>query len=93
MLGEHPSQDFGTAPDTKSKLVAGQGRRCAVHHVQEQGLSQRRACRLVNQPRGTQRYQATQCEDEDALTRAVVELASQCGRYTWDRVKGGRLSS
>lgn len=53
-----------------------------MHHAQEQGLSQRRACRLVNQPRGTQRYQATQREDEDALTRPVVELASQYGRYT-----------
>ena len=40
-----------------------------------------RACRLVNQPRGTQRYLLTQREDEDALTRAIVELASQYGRY------------
>ena len=29
-------------------------------------MSERRACRLVNQPRGTQRYQLTQREDEDA---------------------------
>jgi putative transposase len=48
---------------------------------------------MVNQPRGTQRYQATQREDEDALTRLVVELASQYGRYTEDRVKGTRSSS
>ena len=47
-------------------------------------MSQRRACRLVNQPRGTQRYQATQ--REDALTRAVVELASQYGRYGYRRI-------
>ena len=64
------------------KLLSPERRRCAVHHAQEQGLSQRRACRLVNQPRITQRYQATQREDEDALTRPVVELASQYGRYT-----------
>ena len=57
-----------------------------MHHAREKGLSQRRACRLVNQPRGTQRYQATQCEDEDALTRAVVELASQYGRYGYRRI-------
>jgi putative transposase len=57
-----------------------------VHHAQEQSLSQRRACRLVNQPRGTQRYQATQREGEDALTRAVVELASQYGRYGYRRI-------
>ena len=40
----------------------------------------------MNQPRGMQRYQATQCEDEDALTRAVVELASQYGRYGYRRI-------
>jgi putative transposase len=54
-----------------------------VDHAQEQGMSERRACRLVNQPRGTHRYQLTQREDEDALTRAIVELASQYGRYDW----------
>jgi putative transposase len=57
-----------------------------VQHAQEQGLSQRRACRLVNQPRGMQRYQATQREDKDALTRAVVELASQYGRSGYRRI-------
>ena len=35
-------------------------------------MSERRACQLVNQPRGTQRYRPTQREDEDALTRAIV---------------------
>jgi putative transposase len=44
-------------------------------------MSERRACQLVNQPRGTQRYQPTQREDEDALTRAIIELASEYGRY------------
>ena len=49
-------------------------------------MSERRACQLVNQPRGTQRYQPTQRDDEDALTRAVIELASQYGRYGYRRV-------
>jgi hypothetical protein len=57
-----------------------------VDHAQEQGLSERRACRLVKQPRGTQRYQLTQREDEDRLTRAIVELASQYGRYGYRRI-------
>ena len=57
-----------------------------MDHAQEQGLSERRGCRLVNQPRGTQRYQLTQCEDEDALTHAIVELASQYGRYGYRRI-------
>jgi putative transposase len=49
-------------------------------------MSERRACQLVNQPRGTQRYQPTQREDEDALTRAIIELASQYGRYGYRRI-------
>jgi hypothetical protein len=37
-------------------------------------LSERWTCRLVNQPRGTQRYQPTQHEDQDILTKAIVAL-------------------
>ena len=44
------------------------------------------ACRLVNQPRGTQRYQLTQREDEESLTDAIVEFASQYGRYGYRRI-------
>jgi transposase InsO family protein len=68
------------------KLLSPERRRCAADHAQEQGMSERWACRLVNQPRGTQRYQLTQREDEDALTRAIVELASQYGRYGYRRI-------
>jgi len=49
-------------------------------------MSERWACRLVNQPRGTQRYQRTQREDEDALTRAITDLATQYGRYGYRRI-------
>jgi transposase InsO family protein len=49
-------------------------------------LSERQACRLVGQPRGTQRYPITVRADEDALTRAIVELASQYGRYGYRRI-------
>jgi len=49
-------------------------------------MSERRACQLVNQPRGTQRYQPTQREDEDRLTQAIVLLASQYGRYGYRRI-------
>jgi transposase InsO family protein len=49
-------------------------------------MSERRACQLVNQPRGTQRYQRTRRDDEDSLTRAVIELASQYGRYGYRRI-------
>ena len=40
----------------------------------------------MNQPRGTQRYQPTQRDDEDALTRAILALASQYGRYGYRRI-------
>ena len=49
-------------------------------------MSERRACQLVNQPRGTQRYQPTQREDEDRLTQAIVLLAGQYGRYGYRRI-------
>ncbi len=51
-----------------------------MNHAQEQGVSERRACQLVNQPRGMQRYQPTQREDEDRLTQAIIVFASQYGR-------------
>jgi transposase InsO family protein len=57
-----------------------------VEHAQELGSNERHACRLVNQPRGTQRYQPTQRNDEDALTRAIIALASQYGRYGYRRI-------
>jgi len=49
-------------------------------------MSERHACQLVKQPRGTQRYQPTQRDDEDALTRAIIALASQYGRYGYRRI-------
>jgi transposase InsO family protein len=68
-------------------LLRPERRRCAVSHAQqEHGLSERNACRVVKQPRGTQRYRPTQREDEDALTQAIVELASQYGRYGYRRI-------
>jgi putative transposase len=49
-------------------------------------MSERWACRLVNQPRGTQRYRPTQREDEDPLTKAIIALAKQYGRYGYRRI-------
>ena len=50
------------------------------------GLSERHACRLLGQWRGTQRYQPIHRLDEDKLTRAVVALAAQYGRYGYRRI-------
>ena len=46
----------------------------------------READRFRNQPRGTQRYRAIRREDEDALTQAIIQLASQYGRYGYRRI-------
>jgi len=40
----------------------------------------------LGQPRGTQRYLPTQAADEDALTQAIVALASEYGRYGYRRI-------
>ncbi len=50
------------------------------------GISERRACRALSQPRGTQRYRAAIADDEEALTTALVQLASRYGRYGYRRV-------
>jgi len=49
-------------------------------------VSERHACRLLGQWRRTQRYAAIQRIDEDALTRDVITLASEYGRYGYRRI-------
>jgi putative transposase len=63
------------------KLLSPERRRCAVIHARATyGMSERLACRVAKQPRGTQRYRPTQREDEDTLAQAIITLASQYGR-------------
>ncbi len=68
------------------KLLSPERRRTAVEHARQSGASERHACHLVHQPRGTQRYQPTQRNDEDALTRAIITLADRFGRYGYRRI-------
>jgi putative transposase len=49
-------------------------------------MTERHACRLLEQWRGTQRYEPIQRNDEDALTRAIITLASKYGRYGYRRI-------
>jgi len=49
-------------------------------------VSQRRACRLLHQPRATQRYLPQVRVDEAPLTRRIIELASVFGRYGYRRI-------
>jgi putative transposase len=49
-------------------------------------VSERRACRVVGQHRSTQRREPVQRDDEAALTAAIIELASEYGRYGYRRI-------
>lgn len=62
-------------------------RRRAVDHVVDRlRVSERRACAVLRQPRSTQRHRVILRDDEAALTRDIVELASSYGRYGYRRI-------
>ena len=56
------------------------------HAREKHELSERHACRLVQQWRGTQRYEPIRRVDEEALTQAIIALASEYGRYGYRRI-------
>jgi putative transposase len=51
-------------------------------------VSERRVCKVLGQYRSTQRHVSLVKSDEDTLTLAIVELATQYGRYGYRRVTG-----
>jgi len=58
-----------------------------VSRVREQlGISERRACRVLSQPRSTQRRRPQTANDEAALTADIIALAQQYGRYGYRRI-------
>ena len=58
-----------------------------MEHAREKyEVSERHACRLLGQWRRTQRYAAIQRIDEDELTRVIIALASEYGRYGYRRI-------
>jgi transposase InsO family protein len=50
------------------------------------GVSERRACRVLGQYRTTQRHLVQHRPDTEALTAAMVKLATQYGRYGYRRI-------
>ena len=50
------------------------------------GVSERRACRVLGQHRATQRHTPTPRPDEVPLTAAIIDLATQYGRYGYRRI-------
>ena len=68
-------------------MISPDRRREAVQQVQAVlDVSERRACRVIGQPRATQRYEKQQADDEEQLREQIVYLASKYGRYGYRRV-------
>jgi len=49
-------------------------------------VSERRVCGVIEQPRSTQRYHATEPDDEVGLTAAIIGYATRYGRYGYRRI-------
>ncbi len=68
-------------------MISPDRRREAVALVQEVlDISERRACRVIRQPRSTQRYDKRLPDDEYLLREQILRLASEYGRYGYRRV-------
>src|SRR5512141_2015323 len=50
------------------------------------GISERRACRTIGQPRSTQRHKSKIPDDEERLVGQIIRLATQYGRYGYRRI-------
>lgn len=49
-------------------------------------VSERRACKVLEQDRSTQRYQIRESDDEKALTKGITDLATKYGRYGYRHI-------
>jgi len=68
-------------------VIAPDSKRQAVRQVVEAlDVSERRVCKIIGQPRSTQRYGKQISMDQDLLRRRIIELASQYGRYGYRRI-------
>ena len=56
------------------------------HVCRSLGVSERRACRVLGQPRSTQRHRVGVGEGEARLVAPIVELAKAYGRYGYRRI-------
>jgi transposase InsO family protein len=61
-------------------------RQAAEQAQQELAVSERRVCRVIGQPRATQRYNKRIQDDEEILSARIVALARQYGRYGYRRI-------
>ena len=69
------------------KLLSPARRRACIDHVRSQfKVSERRACRVLEQDRSTQRHVPKGRADEDRLVADMLELARRFGRYGYRRI-------
>ena len=75
-------------PGSQLGKILGPARRLrAVEHVSQRlGVFERRACRVLGQPRSTQRYHVKICGEKVRRAAAIVELAKAYGRYGYRRI-------
>ena len=68
-------------------MVSPTRRREAVAHLQRgHGVSERRACQVVRQPRSTQRYRPRKKDDEVMIVKKMHELVRRHPRYGYRRI-------
>jgi putative transposase len=61
-------------------------RRAVLYAQKNHQASERRACRLLGQHRSVQRYLLKTADDEERLTKRIIDLATQYGRYGYRRI-------
>ncbi len=69
------------SPERRRRTIAEVRRRLGPQKV-----SERRACRVLGQPRSTQRYQSRRPDDEACLLREMRALARQRPRFGAERI-------
>ena len=68
-------------------MVSPARRREAAEHMEQQfDVSQRRACRVISQPRSTQRYHAKRRKDEVELVKQMHDIVRRQPRYGYRRI-------
>jgi transposase InsO family protein len=68
-------------------VVSARQRRLAVRHLQQAfGVSQRRACRVLGQPRSSQGKEPRRKEEEQRLVGRMLELVRQHPRFGYRRI-------
>ena len=69
------------------KLISAERKRKAVQNaIIKHDISERKACKIFDQHRTTQRYERKPNEFSEAVRRRVIELAGEYGRYGYRRI-------